>query len=98
MPISTKISVGDHVEITPVEADLRTPRDFGVIRGTALDVAQYGGSAWLRVQLDIDGMTEPPVLSIYLNTVNVRVLFNAGIARHQPATTSTGQPVPEPEE
>lgn len=95
MPISGKIRVGDHVEITPMEKDLRTPRDFGVIRGTALDDRSLGGEASFRVQLNIDGLSEPPVLPIYLNTVQVRVLFSAGIARHMPATTSAGLPVPE---
>lgn len=69
--------VGDFIEVTPQERDKGTDKDFGVIRGTALDERGLTGLASFRVVPN--GMEG--VLVFDLNHHDVKRLFRPGRER-----------------
>lgn len=66
---------GDHIEVT---AAYKTD-DFGTIRGTAMDDREHLGDAYFIVVVTSDGIDQP--LKFNLNRVNVKLLFDAEVAR-----------------
>lgn len=66
---------GDHIEVTAAyKYD-----DFGTIRGTAMDTRDQLGDANFKMIVTSDGNEQR--LRFNLNRVNVKLLFNAEIAR-----------------
>lgn len=75
---------GDFIEVTPLERDKGTRRDWGVLRGTAMDNLSKGGTAVFNLLPDPAVRTyENAVLELRFNAneVDVRLLFSARIAR-----------------
>lgn len=71
---------GDFIEVTPMERDKDGGYgDFGVLRGTAMNDLPRGGSATFQILVMIGGTGTTMTLSC--NTVNVRLLFSAHVAR-----------------
>lgn len=66
--------VGDFIEATPNERDKGTDKDFGVLRGTALDERSQTGYSAFRIRLN---GTDQIVL-LNLNYVDVKTLFRVG--------------------
>lgn len=66
---------GDHIEVT---AAYKTD-DFGTIRGTAMDTRDQFGDANFSIQIVSDGRGQE--LQFNLNRVNVKLLFDARVAR-----------------
>lgn len=66
---------GDHIEVT---AAYKTD-DFGTIRGTAMDTRDQLGDAYFGIRIVSDGVEQE--LRFNLNRVNVRLLFDAEVAR-----------------
>lgn len=79
-------SKGDHIEVMPLERDRNTFKDWGVLRGTALDGLRVGGTAIFNLKPDPVLRTyEEPHLKLRFNAneVDVRLLFSARVAREQ---------------
>ena len=77
---------GDHIEVMPLERDRNTFKDWGVLRGTALDSLSMGGTAIFNLKPDpaIRTYQEPNLqLRFNANEVDVRLLFSAAVARTQ---------------
>ncbi len=70
---------GDLIEVTTLEKWAGTFRDFGTIRGTALDTRGMSGPASFRLWLNSPGLQAE--ITIDLNYVNVKTLFTAMVAR-----------------
>lgn len=71
---------GDFIEVTPRESDKGGGvGDFGVLRGTAMNTLPRSGSATFQILLMIGGM--PTTMTLSCNTVDVRLLFSAHVAR-----------------
>lgn len=66
---------GDHIEVTAAFGS----DDFGTIRGTAMDTRDQIGDANFSVQIISDGAAQE--LRFNLNRVNVKLLFDASMAR-----------------
>lgn len=64
---------GDYIEVTAK----REEDDFGIVRGTALDDREFIGWA----SFDIEDEKSGSVLTYNLNSVNVKLLHSADIAR-----------------
>lgn len=63
--------MGDFIEVTPTDKDKGTYKDFGAIRGTALDERGYTGWSDFRIRPNGTDM----VLNFNLNFVEVKNLF-----------------------
>lgn len=66
---------GDHIEVTAAYGT----DDFGTIRGTAMDTRDQLGDAGFGMLIVSDGGSQP--LHFNLNRVNVKLLFDAAVAR-----------------
>lgn len=64
--------VGDFIEVTASEKDRGTDKDFGIIRGTALDERSQTGYATFRVRPN--GLPDQEIM-FNLNHVDVKTLF-----------------------
>jgi hypothetical protein len=80
---------GDYIEVTPVKSDLDTGRDFGIIRGTALEDRGLTGLATFSMALNIAGRVK--VIALNLNFVEVRTLFRADVARGEVKALDGGE-------
>jgi hypothetical protein len=83
MPVIDAFNKGDYIEVTPLEKDRGTHKDWGVLRGTALDGLGKGGMAIFNLQVPTLRTFENPALELRFNAndVDVRLLFSAKIAR-----------------
>jgi hypothetical protein len=77
---------GDFIEVTPLENERGTHRDWGVLRGTALDEVNRSGSAVFfmepaRVVRTAASPHDPVQFRFNANEVDVRLLFSAKVAR-----------------
>jgi hypothetical protein len=70
---------GDLIEVTTLEKWKGTFRDFGTIRGTALDTRGLSGPARFKMWLNSPGLQAE--LEIDLNYVDVKTVFTAMVAR-----------------
>lgn len=70
---------GDLIEVTTLEKWKGTFRDFGTIRGTAMDTRGRSGEAKFRLWLNSPGLQAE--LTIDLNYVDVKTVFDAMLAR-----------------
>ena len=70
---------GDLIEVRTQARWAGTFRDFGTIRGTALDTRGQGGPAKFQLWLNAPGNNN--VLTLDLNYVDVTTVFTAMVAR-----------------
>jgi hypothetical protein len=70
---------GDHIEVTTQEKWKGTFRDFGTLRGTAMDTRGLTGMASFRLWMNAPGNNN--TVQLDLNYVDVRVLFVPDVAR-----------------
>jgi hypothetical protein len=70
---------GDLIEVTTRKQWVGTFRDFGTIRGTALDTRGLGGPSSFKLWLNSPGLQAE--LTIDLNYVDVKTVFAALVAR-----------------
>lgn len=84
MAVIDAFNTGDFIAVTPLERNLGTHRDWGVLRGTALDNVSRSGHAIFEMRPDpaIRTYQEPQLtLRFNANEVDVRLLFSARVAR-----------------
>jgi len=70
---------GDLIEVTTRKQWAGTFRDFGTIRGTAMDTRGLGDPARFRVWLNSPGLQAE--IEVDLNYVDVKTVFVAMLAR-----------------
>lgn len=70
---------GDLIEVTTRERWAGTFRDFGTIRGTAMDTRGQGDPAKFHLWLNAPGNNN--LLTLDLNYVDVKTVFTADVAR-----------------
>lgn len=86
MSVIDPFKSGDHIEITPLESERGTHKDWGVLRGTSLSEVGRSGSAIFfmepaKVVADAASPHEPVQFRFNANEVDVRLLFSARVAR-----------------
>lgn len=84
MSVSEPIFPGDHIEVTPLKAELGTYKDWGLLRGTSLSQMSVGGTSIFWIEPALDPLTKelkPDGLRLNANDVEVRLLFSARVAR-----------------
>lgn len=77
--LSDPFNKGDFIEVTTKEEWKDTFRDFGVIRGTALDSRGRTGEASFKLWMNSPGNNNE--VTFDLNYVHVTLLFPAFVAR-----------------
>lgn len=84
MTVIDPFNKGDFIAVTPLQRDLGTFKDWGVIRGTALNNVSRSGSSVFNLRPDPAICTldnRELTLRFNANEVDVRLLFSATVAR-----------------
>ena len=82
MSVQEPFNRGDYIAVTPLAGNLGTTRDFGMLRGTALDGLHRTGSAIFRMQVtDLQSPNKPLEIRLNANDVDVELIFAASVAR-----------------
>lgn len=76
-----RFEAGDQIEVRPKQRHIGTDKDFGVLRGTAMETRGHTGDARFSIDLNISGKVDPTVIQLNLNNVEVRRTFDANLAR-----------------
>lgn len=82
MAVLEGFSRGDYILVTPLDKNLGTVRDFGTLRGTALDGLSRAGHAIFRMQVThLQSPDKPLEIRLNANEVDVELIFAASVAR-----------------